>query len=301
MKNVTLVIMAAGIGSRFGGSKQTTALGPSGESIMEYSMFDAIRAGFNHIVLIVREEMINELTHYFANKIPTHIKLEFIPQHIDSFVPTDFNTLRTKPWGTGHALLCCKTYIHGTFALINADDFYGADAINSLYEFITKHSGNEKHALVAYPIEKVLSASGPVSRGIVDISDSMHLLGIKEHKALIREQNFVKSLQDEKLQVDFKTLCSMNCWALHPEIFIKAENLFHAFLELHANDEEKEFFMPDIISAIIKENKESVKVLEGGNTWFGLTYPNDRLDVTKRINAFIEEGQYPKNLWIDFV
>jgi choline kinase len=301
MKSVALVILAAGIGSRFGGSKQTASFGPSGESLMEFSIYDAIQAGFNKIVLVVRNDMLAELKTYLSTRIPNHINLRFVIQNTSTYVPPHIQSPRTKPWGTGHALLCCKEEILEPFGLINADDFYGRDAIKALYDFIVHQNEADKYALVAYALDKVLSDNGPVSRGILKTSNDDHLLEITEYRSLIKKNNEVKSQGDDTISLSLQTLCSMNCWALHPALFETAQYLFEEFLIHHAQDADVEFYMPSIIGSIIEKNNRAVKVIPGGNIWCGVTYPEDKISVQTKINSLITDKHYPKNLWIDLI
>ncbi len=297
MKSISLVILAAGIGSRYGGDKQTDGFGPNGESIMEYAIYDAIKAGFNKIVLVIRKEIQQELQQYFYKRLPKGIEIDFAIQDIKSFVHNELTIERNKPWGTGHALLCCKDVVDGPFGLINADDFYGRSALVNLSAFIDRQK--EKYALVAYTLADVLSANGPVSRGVLTTDDENNLKSIKEFTGLIAANGHATSLLDKQANLSLSSLCSMNCWALHPDIFKKAESMFNEFLANHSFDAKREFYLPSIVEALINEKSDQIKVLKEGKEWFGVTYPEDKQIVKMKLAQLTTEGKYPSPLWID--
>lgn len=299
MSKPALVILAAGIGSRYGGNKQTDAFGPDGESLMGYSIYDGIQAGFKKIVLVVREEMQSDLEVYFGSRIPAEIELSFVLQELKSFVPESHFHHRTKPWGTGHALLCCKPVVKEPFALINADDFYGRDAFIHLYNFLRKECNDL--AIVPFALEDVMSAHGPVSRGVLKMNDDGCLQSIHEYTGLYKSGNKILSAQAENLSFNLQDLCSMNCWALGPEIFTTAEFMFRNFLISSINQPETEFYLPAVIEQLILEGNARVQVLSKGNNWFGVTYPQDKTEVIVRLNQLIEAGHYPKQLWVNSV
>ena len=297
-KNLTLLVLAAGMGSRYGGIKQIDGFGPSGETIMDYSLYDAIRAGFTKVVFIVREEILETVKEKFLPKLKGKIEAEFVVQSLDSLIPAAYaNTGRTKPWGTGHAMLCAKDVINEPFVSINADDFYGKDAFAAMAtHFATDSEG--AHAMVGFTLSKVLSEHGSVSRGIGEQDADGYLQSVVERLTIVKEQGKIISKEAEGDRVlDPQAPTSMNFWGFYPGIFSLTENMFHTFLQKNHQNLKAEFFIPLIVNEIIHDNKGKVKVLGGGNIWFGVTYKEDKEEVSSKIKALIDKGEYPTNLW----
>lgn len=295
---LTLLVLAAGIGSRYGGIKQIDGFGPSGETIMDYSLYDAIRAGFTKVVFIVREEILEIMKEKFGPKAKGRIEIDFVVQKQDKFIPKEFqNPERVKPWGTGHAVLCAREIIHEPFVVINADDFYGKDAFASIADFfMNDHSG--AHAMVGYTLKNVLSEHGSVSRGVGEMDQAGFLKSIVERITIVVENGKIISKEkdgDKELSPEAPT--SMNFWGFHPTVFDLTAAMFNDFLKNNHQNIKAEFFIPLIVNALILENKGKVKVLGGGKTWFGVTYKEDKEPVSEKLRALVKKGEYPQKLW----
>lgn len=297
-KKVALLVMAAGMGSRYGGIKQIDGFGPSGETIMDYSLFDAVRAGFTKVVFIVREEILEVVKEKFLPKLQGKVDVEFVVQSIEKLIPEQyFNPERTKPWGTGHALLCAKDVIDEPFVAINADDFYGKDAFASVASYF-KNDSSGAHAMVGFTLSKVLSENGSVSRGVGEKDGEDFLLSVVERTTIVTEDGKIVSKEKEGDRVlDPNAPTSMNFWGFHPSIFKLAESMFNDFLQTHPQDLKSEFYIPLIVNELIHRGVGKVKVLSGGNIWFGVTYKDDKDAVSAKIKELIQQGCYPERLW----
>ena len=295
---LALLVLAAGIGSRYGGIKQIDGFGPSGETIMDYSLFDAIRAGFTKVVFIVRQEILETVKEKFLPKLQGKVEVEFVVQSLDSLIPDKYkNAERTKPWGTGHAMLCAKDVINEPFVAINADDFYGKDAFASVANFFANEKSGH-HAMVGFALKNVLSEHGSVSRGVGEQDANGFLLSVVERTTVVVENGKIVSKEkegDRVLSPDAPT--SMNFWGFHPNIFDLASSMFTEFLEKNSKDLKSEFYIPLVVNETIHRGKNKVKVLGGGNIWFGVTYKEDKDEVSSRIKALIAKGDYPQKLW----
>lgn len=295
----TLLILAAGMGSRYGGDKQVDGFGPNKETILEYSIYDAIQAGFGKVVFIVREEIIELAKNLFLPKLEGKIAVDFVIQSLESQVEANYrNTLRKKPFGTAHALLCAKDSINEPFAVINADDFYGREAFHALGGFLVNDVRADLHCMVGYAIQNVLSDYGTVSRGVCASDDQGHLLGMIERTAISRHgDKILHQTEIEKIEIPFNTPVSMNCWGFHPSIFVETEKLWESFLKDNHQDLKSEFYIPTVANQLIKENKAAVKILPGGTTWFGVTYAADKAIVTDALRGLHENAYYPEKLF----
>jgi NDP-sugar pyrophosphorylase family protein len=297
-KKVTLLVMAAGIGSRYGGIKQIDGFGPSGETIMDYSLFDAVRAGFTKVVFIVRDEILETVKEKFLPKLKGKVEVEFVVQSTDKLIPEKYrNAERTKPWGTGHALLCAKDVINEPFVAINADDFYGKDAFASIASFFANDTTGS-HAMVGYHLKNVLSDHGSVSRGVGEKDADGNLKSVVERTTIVKENGKIVSKEstgDRELDPEAPT--SMNFWGFQPSVFTLASTMFTEFLEADAKNLKSEFYIPLIVNETIHNGKGKVKVLGGGNIWFGVTYKEDKEAVSARIQELINKGDYPSKLW----
>ncbi|HET9486087.1 MAG TPA: sugar phosphate nucleotidyltransferase, partial [Chryseosolibacter sp.] len=295
---LTLLVLAAGIGSRYGGIKQIDGFGPGGETIMDYSLFDAIRAGFTKVVFIVREEILEIVKEKFAPKAKGRIEIDFAVQPQNKFIPKEFqNPERVKPWGTGHAILCARHLINEPFVVINADDFYGKDAFKSIADFFAGRTSGD-HAMVGYTLKNVLSEHGSVSRGVGETDENGFLTSIVERTTIVVENGKIISKEkngDVELSPDAPT--SMNFWGFHPNVFDLTAVMFDDFVENNHKNIKAEFFIPLMVNAMIKEGKGKVKVLGGGNIWFGVTYKEDKEFVSAKIKELVSRGEYPEKLW----
>jgi NDP-sugar pyrophosphorylase family protein len=297
-KDLTLLVLAAGMGSRYGGIKQIDGFGPSGETIMDYSLYDAVRAGFTKVVFIVREEILETVKERFEPKLKGKLKVEFVIQALDTFVPKQYqNPERTKPWGTSHAMLCAKNVIHEPFAVINADDFYGRSAFQSLADFFNNNTDGT-HAMVAYTLKNVLSEHGSVSRGCGEQDANGYLKSVVERITIVKENGKIISKEkDGDLVMNPETPTSMNFWGFHPTIFPIIEKMFEEFLKENSSNLKAEFFIPLVGNKMIQQGVGKVKVLGGGDIWFGVTYKEDKEEVSGKILELVNKGEYPRSLW----
>jgi hypothetical protein len=296
-KRLSLLVLAAGMGSRYGGIKQIDGFGPSGETIMDYSLFDALRAGFNKVVFIVRDEIRDTVEEMFLPRLQGKADVVFVVQSLDTFVPAEYQTTqRTKPWGTSHAMLCAKDVIHEPFAVINADDFYGLDAFAATADFF-KHESSA-HAMVGYTLKNVLSDHGSVSRGCGERDANGFLKSVVERTTIVKENGKIISKEkDGDLVMDPETPTSMNFWGFHPSILPLTEKMFHEFLKNNHQNIKSEFFIPLVVNDMIKSGLGKVKIISGGSTWFGVTYKEDKEIVSGKINELVRKGVYPSKLW----
>lgn len=297
-KDLTLLVLAAGMGSRYGGIKQIDGFGPSGETIMDYSLYDAIRAGFTKVVFIVRDEILETVKERFEPKLKGKLKVEFVIQALSTFVPKQYqSTERTKPWGTSHAVLCAKEVINEPFAVINADDFYGRSAFESLANFFNGDT-NGAHAMVGYTLKNVLSEHGSVSRGCGEQDANGNLKSVVERTTIVKENGKIISKEkDGDVELSPETPTSMNFWGFHPNIFPIIETMFGDFLKENSENLKAEFFIPLVGNKLIQSGQGKVKILPGGDIWFGVTYKEDKEEVSNKILELVNKGEYPAKLW----
>ena len=299
---MTLVIMAAGMGSRFGGLKQVEPVGPNGEFILDYSVYDAIRAGYDKVVFIIKEENYELFRDTVGKRIESKIDVEYVFQKIED-VPEGVKVpeSRVKPWGTSHAILTAKNAVNGPFTVINADDFYGFDPFNKIKEFFDKESDPNKYSMIGYIVRNTMTENGSVKRGICTEDENGYLTGLVESS--IEDVNgtvIATPLEDSdtKFEVADDALVSMNFWGFQPSIFEYLEDEMIDFFEKHKNDLDScEFLIPNSVFKRIDEKKVSVKVLDTDEKWYGVTYKEDKPDLVNAINKMIEDGKYPKDLW----
>ena len=271
-KKTTLVVMAAGMGSRFGGLKQMTPVGPNGEIILDYSVFDAKRAGFDKTVFIIKRDFESEFRSAMGKHAEKIMDVDYAFQTMEK-MPEG----RTKPWGTGHAVLCAKSAVNTPFCVINADDFYGADA----FDVMSRHLKTENtYSMVGFLLENTLTENGTVARGVCDVEGGF-LKGVTEHTAIAKENSFPDG-----------TVVSMNMWGFMPNIFDYLNEQFEEFLKLNGGDLKKEFFIPTVVDNLIKSGKERVTVLPTIEKWYGVTYREDLEGVQKAVASFMKEGKY---------
>ena len=296
----TLVILAAGMASRYGSMKQVQSFGPSGETIMDYSIYDAIRAGFGKVIFIIREEFAEGFKNQFEPKLSGKIATDYVYQDINSFVgdrniPAD----RTKPWGTAHAVLCCKGKVNEPFAVINADDFYGEDAFFKANEFLVKECSSNTFGILGYELKNTLSENGSVSRGVCKVDYNSNLIEVNERtKIFVREDTEIV-YQDETgehlLHQDDKVSMNFICFA--PNVIDICEEQFGHFLDKEMHLPKSEFFLPSITNYFIQSKMGNVKVIPTNSKWFGVTYKEDAPTVKASIDKLTAEEHYPTNLW----
>lgn len=295
----TLLILAAGMASRYGSMKQMEGFGPAGETIMDYSIYDAIRAGFGKVVFIIRKDFADNFKAVFEPKLKGRIEIDYVYQQLDSLtngypVPGT----RTKPWGTAHAILCAKDAINEPFAVINADDFYGRDAFEKAYTFLTTACSPKQQSIIGYELARTLSANGTVSRGVCDVDDKNNLVSISERTKIYAEGGkIVYEDAEGKHEVAYNSSVSMNFWCFDPSIFDVTEKMFATFLEGHGQEEKSEFFIPIVADTYIKEGLGVVKVIPTSSQWFGVTYKQDAPGVQKSVDDLVAAGEYPSSLW----
>jgi hypothetical protein len=294
----TLVILAAGMASRYGSMKQVQGFGPSGETIMDYSIFDAIRSGFGKVVFIIRKEFAENFKTIFEPKLKGHIATEYVYQELDSFtgtytIPTD----RTKPWGTAHAVLCAMTAVQEPFAVINADDFYGYNAFKNAASFLNVGCTDNNYAIVGYDLLGTLSEHGTVNRGICGLDHEGNLASITERINIAKQDGkIIVGDGMEPAELSVQTRVSMNFWCFAPSFFSYTEKLFANFLEQRGKEPKSEFFIPIVADQFIHEGG-TIQVIPTSSLWFGVTYKEDAPFVQESLNKLIKEGEYPQNLW----
>ena len=302
MAETTLVIMAAGMGSRFGGIKQLEPVGPSGEIIMDYSIYDAMRVGFNKVVFIIRKDLEKDFKEIIGNRIEKLIRVEYVFQELEG-IPQGFTKPadRTKPWGTGQAVLCCKDIVKEPFAVINADDYYGKEAFKIVYDFLNDKSyKNNQYCMAGFILGNTLSENGAVTRGVCKVSDNNVLVDIDETQGIVPEGDHAtaKGSAGENIKIDLQSVVSMNMWGFKPQLFDSLEKGFVNFLSnLSENELKKEYLLPTVVDELVKVKEVEVTVLKTADRWFGVTYKEDKEVVVNSIKALIDKGDYPNKLF----
>ena len=294
----TLVILAAGMASRYGSMKQVQSFGPAGETIMDYSIYDAIRAGFGKIVFIIRAQYAEQFQSLFEPKLKGKIETAYVFQELDTYTHHySFPADRTKPWGTAHAVLCAQEQVQEPFAVINADDFYGRHAFEQAADFLRAGCSPSTYAIVGYDLTATLSAHGTVNRGVCQLDNGMNLSSITERINIARVDGKV-TCDDGLLPITLAedTKVSMNFWCFDPSFFAYTATQFSDFLQQHGQELKSEFFIPLVADQFIK-NGGIVKVVSTTATWFGVTYKEDAPHVQQRLEQLIKEGEYPTAIW----
>ena len=296
----TLFILAAGMGSRYGGLKQIDSLGPNGEAILDYSVYDALRAGFGKIVFVIRKDFEEDFRRVVLAKYEGKVQCEICFQSVDK-VPAgcSYNPERTKPWGTNHAVLMGKELIHEPFAVINADDFYGQETFRVLAEFLRSVEGKKgQYCMVGYRVCNTLSENGTVSRGVCTTNAEGLLTDVTE-RTKIEDKNGIIVFTEDGVDtpLDPNTPVSMNCWGFTPDYFEYSESEFRTFLAEHGQELKSEYYIPSLVNNLIVSGKATCKVLDTTSKWTGVTYAEDRPSVVLKINQLIKEGVYPAKLF----
>lgn len=294
----TLVLLAAGMASRYGSMKQVESFGPSGETIMDYSIFDAIRSGFGKAVFIIREEFADNFKSIFEPKLKGRMETEYVFQELSSFTdgfkaPAE----RTKPWGTAHAVLCARDVVKENFAVINADDFYGHNAFKNAVTFLNAGCNPQNYAIIGYDLLKTLSDHGTVNRGVCGLNHEGALTTITERINISKQGDKIicgDGLEPKELSLN--TRVSMNFWCFDPSFFAYTEKLFKEFLQERGNELKSEFFIPIVADKFIQDGGR-IDVIPTSSSWFGVTYKEDAPFVAESLNKLISEGEYPDNLW----
>jgi hypothetical protein len=295
----TLVILAAGMASRYGSMKQVQGFGPGHETIMDYSIYDAIRAGFGKVVFVIRKNFADDFKKIFEPKFKDRIAVEYVFQEMGSFLdgfilPPE----RTKPWGTAHAMLCSKDAVKEPFAVINADDFYGSDAFNKSHDFLVKGCSEKLYCNIGYELIKTLSEHGSVSRGVCDVDSEGFLVAINERTKIYQEgSKIVYEENGIKHEVSASLKASMNFWCFDTSVFGLSEKMFHNFLKNNISNPKSEFFIPIVGDQFINKGLGKIKVIPTSSQWFGVTYKEDAPGVERSLNNLIKKGEYPEKLW----
>lgn len=297
----TLVVLAAGMGSRYGGLKQMDAFGPNGETIIEYSVFDAIRAGFGKVVFVIRETFADAFKEQLGSKFEDKIEVAYVYQELNK-LPEGFSVPegREKPWGTGHALMMAADETKTPFAVINADDFYGAESYAVMADFLSKQELDGNHfSLLGYEVRKTLSENGSVSRGVCEVSEKGEMLGVTERTKIYREdEQIVFEEAGVKTPLSEMAPVSMNFMGFTPIAFDYFNTAFDVFLKEQGQEMKSEFFMPFVLDEMAKTNVAKVSVINTPAKWFGVTYQEDKPLALDYLNKLIENSEYPANLWI---
>ncbi|BAX78961.1 nucleotidyltransferase family protein [Labilibaculum antarcticum] len=295
----SLLVLAAGMGSRYGGLKQIDPIGPTNETIIDYSIHDAIDAGFGKLVFVIRAGFEEEFRALFDAKLAGKIEVDYVIQEIGK-VPEGsvYNLEREKPWGTAHAVLMAKNSINEPFAVINADDYYGAEAFTTMADYLTQSVTDEEYCMLGYQLGNTISENGSVSRGVCETNENDFLTTVVERTHIERLENGIACRENEEwIKLAPDTIVSMNFWGFTPKIFDHLEAQFSVFLQEEGHQLKSEFFIPSVVATIIKDGKTKVKVLKSDAQWFGVTYREDKEKVIKAIGKLIEKGIYPSKLW----
>ncbi len=296
----TLLILAAGMGSRYGGLKQIDGIGPNQEPIIEYSIYDAVKSGFGKIVFVIRKEFDEAFRSRF-DKFSDKILIKYVYQEVN--VKVDGITIieREKPWGTSHAVLVAKDVINEPFAVINADDFYGADSFNLISNFLVNDCSPSLMCMIGYTLNNTLSEYGTVNRGVCEVDEDNSLVEVIERTKIAKKDGIVRhnvGVNESSGILDKNASVSMNYWGFHPEIFKEIEKGLNQFMRVNSENPTAEYYIPNIVTEMIMAKKMSVRVIPTNDNWFGVTYKDDKPMAVATINKYITEGIYPKNLWI---
>jgi dTDP-glucose pyrophosphorylase len=295
----SLVILAAGMASRYGSMKQVEGFGPSGETIMDYSIYDAIRAGFGKVVFIIRKEFEKNFREIVGKDIEPRMPVEYVFQELNKYsegfqIPPE----RTKPWGTAHAVLCADEKVKEPFAVINADDFYGKDSFEKAYKFLVNDCNPKEHSIIGYELLNTLSEHGTVNRGVCEVDDRGNLVSVVERLNVSREGDHVVCNDEHSpKELPLDTPVSMNFWCFDPSVFDYTKRVFKEFLSQNASNPKAEFFIPIVADKYIKEGEGVIKVIPTSAKWFGVTYKEDAPMVRASLRKLVDAGDYPENLW----
>jgi dTDP-glucose pyrophosphorylase len=298
----TLLILAAGMGSRYGSMKQTEQFGPSGETITDYSIYDSQRAGFGKVVFVISPSMEEEFNTSYIKKFPSNLEIDYVIQSIDKIPPgTRVSPERKKPWGTAHAVLMAAKKIETPFAVINADDFYGRESYKIVADYLTSTMEENvlELCLAGYPIRNTLSKFGTVSRGVCETDSHGYLVSITERTKIKETPKGIVNLEEngEELLLPSSCLVSMNLFGFTPGIFAYIKEYFNDFINANSMDMKAELYIPLIVDRLIRNGKARTRVLKTDATWFGVTYKEDRPNVLEMINSLVKQGLYPSDLW----
>jgi choline kinase len=296
----TLLILAAGMASRYGSMKQTDGFGPNGETIIDYSIYDAIKAGFGKVSFIIREEFAEKFKSIFEPKLNGKVETDYIFQSFDlKPFGIEKEVERAKPWGTAHAVLAARNQVKEPFCVINADDYYGYDAFEKMVKFLTTEASDTQYSLMGYQIDKTLSENGSVSRGVCEVDEAGNMTGVNERTEVYFKEDGSVAYKDatgeHPLPNDKRV--SMNFWGFTPAVFEQSLPMFQKFVEANAENPKAEFFIPLVADELIKNGQAAFKVIPTPSKWFGVTYKEDKEIVQNSISELVNNGTYPANLW----
>ncbi len=300
--NTTLLILAAGMGSRYGGMKQVDPFGPSGETITDYSVYDAIQAGFDRFVFVISPKMEKDFRTSFVNKFPSHLKVDYVIQSPDN-IPEGFTLPqeRLKPWGTAHAVLMAKDVINEPFAVINADDFYGRESYKIMNDFLvqTDGKGSGQYCMVGFELQKTVSEHGSVARGVCAVDEKGYLIGMVERTKIYLEDGAIVYELDDGSKYPLKPMetVSMNLFGFTPDFFTHIEEVFIGFIEENIMNPKAELYIPLVVDRLINAGTAKMSVLQTPESWFGVTYQEDKPKVLNAIRSLVDSGLYPESLW----
>lgn len=299
----TLLVLAAGMATRYGSLKQLDSFGPDGETLIDYAVYDALRAGFGKIVFVIRQSIAQEFKAALQHSLPTHIPVDYVIQELD-MLPAGFQVPagRTKPWGTAHAVWVAASKIKEPFAVINGDDFYGARSFQLAADFLESSKDSQEHGLIGFQLKHTLSAHGAVSRGICEVDENGFLASVTEFTHIVDTDEGIKVLDNSAASRTFsgEEIVSMNLMAFKPAVFPYFEKYLKVFLANNSTDLKAEFYLPTAVNQIISSQAGRVKLLSTPEKWFGVTYPDDKPVVIDNIKQLIQKGQYPNKLWEGF-
>ncbi len=303
MSKVSLIIMAGGLGSRFGGLKQLAKIGANGEKIIDYSIYDAKRAGFDRVIFVIKRENLELFKEEIGDIVAKNIQVDYVFQSTD-VLPEGYSGIkdREKPLGTGHAVWCCKNIVNEPFAVINADDYYGPEAFKLVYDFLTSHSETDrvKYCMAGYVLKNTLTEFGTVSRGVCEIDENGNLKSVTENKKLSRKGDVAVSEYDNGsvCELPLESIVSMNFWGFTPDFFKKLDDGLKEFLTKNHEDPLKaEYFLPEVADKCIRDGYADISVLTTRDRWYGVTYKEDKESVSSAINKLVKSGLYPEKLW----
>ena len=293
MNKPTLVILAAGMGSRYGGLKQLDQIGPSGETIITYSVFDAINAGFGTVVFVIRESFVSEFEEKIVKEFENRIACEMVFQDMDHGMKGIPDIERTKPWGTGHAILCAKDVVDNPFCVINADDFYGSSSFVLMNEFLRTEASPEVFGMIGFKLANTLSPHGPVSRGICSINGKGFLEEVNEHTGIrSQEGGIIGKFDAKEFELQGDTIVSMNMWGFHPALFNELEDQFREFVMNSDQSATSEFYIPSSVNYLLEKSSIRVKVMPSQEKWYGVTYKDDQAEVASAISNMVTDLRY---------
>lgn len=301
MGKPTLLVLAAGMGSRYGGLKQLDEIGPNGETIIEYSVYDAIRAGFEKVVFVIRAEFEEAFRQKITTKFDSKIEVHFAYQAVNSPIDgVELKTDRLKPWGTAHAVLVADEVIDAPFAVINADDYYGVEAYKSMHQFLSNDARPDLYCLIGYVMKNTLSDNGHVNRGVCVVDENKYLSGMNERLKIQRDEDGVVRYQDGEARVALsdEDIVSMNMFGFHQDVFKTIKTGFLEFAKANTEDPKAEYFIPLVVNEMIEDGSMQMEVIPSNDKWYGVTYREDKDEVTAALRGITDAGAYPKgSLW----